>query len=92
VVRQVQTNEIRNGLEVQFVLGTQPSAGAQLETTWYYNNKPLGDALKKRGTTVATSLRSSGALPPGFWRCTLRIKLPHGDWKEVQEARLRLLR
>jgi hypothetical protein len=90
VVRQVQTDEIKKGLAVTFVFSALPPPNATLKTTWYYNNKPLGETTKKRGLTVAAAVRSSSPLPPGYWRCTLRVKLGNGEWKEVQEARLRL--
>jgi hypothetical protein len=90
VVRQVQTDEIKNGLQVRFIFSTRPPAGLEVQTTWYYNNKQLGQALKHGRSTVTSSVRSSSPLPSGYWRCTLRVKLPHGEWRELQQALLRL--
>jgi hypothetical protein len=90
VVRTVQTAEIKNGLKVNFVFKSKPAAGAKLQTTWYYNNKPLGNAQKKRATTIATLLRSSNRLPRGFWRCALQVRVGSGQWRTVTEAQLRL--
>jgi hypothetical protein len=90
VIRTVKTAEIKNGLKVNFVFKSEPVAGAKLQTTWYYNNKPLGDAQKKRATTIATLLRSSSRLPSGFWRCALRVRVGSGQWRTLTEAQLRL--
>jgi hypothetical protein len=86
-VRLVATGQIRNGLKASFSFGARPTAGAQLQTTWYYNNKPIGNALKPMRTTITTSVQSSSPLPAGYWRCTLRVKLPGGPWRELQDAR-----
>jgi hypothetical protein len=86
-VRLVATGRIHNGLKASFSFGARPTAGAQLQTTWYYNNKPIGKALKTMRTTITTSVQSSSPLPAGYWRCTLRVKLPNGPWRELQDAR-----
>jgi hypothetical protein len=90
VVRHVQADEINDGLQVRFFFSSRPPAGLEVQTTWYYNNRPLGQALKNRRSPVISTVRSSSKLPAGYWRCTLRIKLPSGQWRELQEARLRL--
>ena len=86
----MQTAEIKNGLQVKFVFRAKPTAGAKVQTVWYYNNKPLGDAQKRRATTITTLLRSSGRLPKGFWRCALQVRVGSGQWRTVTEAQLRL--
>jgi hypothetical protein len=90
VIERVHTREIRNGLHAEFVFKTLPQHGATLQTTWYYNNKPLGEALKKPATTVVTSVRSASRLPAGYWRCTLSVKLSSGTWRPLHEAIVRL--
>jgi hypothetical protein len=90
VIQQVHTIKIRNGLHVQFVFKTLPQHGARLQTTWYYNNKALGKAIKKLAATVATSVSSSSQLPAGYWRCTLSVKLPSGTWHRLHDATVRL--
>jgi hypothetical protein len=90
VIRKVLTDKIKDGLEATFIFSPPPLAHVQLQTTWYYNNKPIGQALKNRRSTVTSSVRSSSELPAGYWRCALRVKLPSGEWRELQEARVRL--
>jgi hypothetical protein len=90
VIRWVRTIEVRNGLHAEFVFTSLPQHGAELQTTWYYNNKPLGKAIKKLTATVATSVRSTSHLPAGYWRCTLSVKLPSGSWRSLQDATVRL--
>jgi hypothetical protein len=89
-VRQVQTDEIKNGLQVRFYFSSRPPAGLEVQTIWYYNNKSLGQALKNGHSPVISSVRSSSKLPAGYWRCTLRIKLPSGQWRQLQEALVHL--
>jgi hypothetical protein len=89
-VRRVTTGRFHNGLKASFSFSARPTAGAQLKTTWYYNNKPIGTVLKRMRTTITSSVQSTSPLPAGYWRCTLRVKLSVGPWREVQDARQRL--
>jgi hypothetical protein len=90
VIQQVHTLKIRNGLHAEFVFKTLPQRGARLQTTWYYNDKPIGETLKKPSTIVASSVRSSSRLPAGYWRCALSVKLPGGAWRRLHDANVRL--
>ena len=90
VVASASIKRIKDGLQATYVFRTLPLPRSQLQAVWYYNNKPVGSAPKTRRQRITSFARSKAALPPGWWRCALRVKIPGGGWKTVKEARIRL--
>jgi len=90
VVQDTSVSRIANGLAATFVFRSLPAADARVKTTWLYNNRVVGEAPKRRARVVTSTVSASRGLPPGFWRCQLKVKLPGKTWKTVKEARTRL--
>jgi hypothetical protein len=90
IIRVELTRVNKDGLRASFEFKLQPRTGASIRTSWYYNNKLIGTAKKTRAATISTGVHASAALPAGYWRCTLEVKLGPGRWRAVKDARLLL--
>jgi hypothetical protein len=84
----LRITRVKNGLLATFLFSKPPSNGAQIRTTWFYNNRIVGQKAKSRSEIVSTLLQSSRKLPGGYWRCTLGVKLKSGTWRTVKDARV----
>jgi virginiamycin B lyase len=90
LIKKVQTTPTKDSLQVVFVFSKEPLSTAKIRAAWYYNNKSIGVAPKSRGYTISTRLKSGSALPAGYWRCALEIKLESDSWHTIKEARILL--
>jgi hypothetical protein len=89
-VFDVETTQSRTRIWVAFVFARQPVSGAQIRTTWYYNNRKIGEVIKQRQAAVSTLLSTGGQLPTGYWRCALEVRLAGGPWHAIKEAQILL--
>jgi hypothetical protein len=90
VIKSVHATPTKTSLSVAFRFSQEPLNGARLRTTWYYNNKKIGEAVKTRAQIVRTLLTSGSKLPSGYWRCALEVEFGGGAWHAVKEARILL--
>lgn len=90
VIKSASLSPIRNGLRANFVFRVLPKPGARVQAIWYYNNKLVGSGAAPRRARIATGVSTAVALPRGWWRCALQVKIGRGAWRTVSEVRLRL--
>jgi PKD repeat protein len=79
-----------SGFEARFVFKIAPVKGARLKAVWFYNNKRIGEVGKPRARHITTFVKVRGALPKGYYRCDLMVRVPNGQWKTVKEVVARI--